>query len=109
MWYYLNMSKEQIKQVIKSAAEKASDMSEVERLLLFGSYLEGSPRPDSDVDVLVEFAPSAKVGFFKIYDVQKSMEKALGRKVDLLTTNQLSRHFRDKVLKQAELIYENER
>jgi len=100
------MSKEQIKQAIRRTVELAPYKLEVKKLSLFGSYLNGIPRENSDVDILVEFVPQAKIGFFKMYDVQKSMEQALSKKVDIVTANQLSKYFRVGVLKQAEVIYE---
>ena len=100
------MSKEQIKQAIKRTLENAPYKMDVKKLSLFGSYLNGIPREDSDVDILVEFVPQARIGFFKMYDVQRNIEQALNKKVDIVTANQLSKYFRASVLKQAEVIYE---
>jgi predicted nucleotidyltransferase len=78
----------------------------VRKLSLFGSVLRADFRPDSDVDVLVEFEPEARIGYFELFDVQQDLAALLGRKVDLLTPGALSRYFRQRVLDTAEVVYE---
>ncbi len=75
----------------------------VRRLALFGSVLTDRFRPDSDVDVLVEFAPGAHAGFLKLATMELELSSVLGRKVDLRTPGELSRYFRDQVLRNAEV------
>lgn len=58
---------------------------QVTEFALFGSVLRDDFRPDSDVDVLVEFAPSAKRTLFHLMEMQDELEALFGRKVDLLT------------------------
>lgn len=77
----------------------------IRRLALFGSVLRDDFRPDSDVDVLVEFEPGHVPGF-TFFGMQEELSRVLGRKVDLHTPNFLSRYFRDKVLNQAEVQYD---
>jgi len=57
----------------------------IRRLELFGSVLRDDFRPDSDVDILVEFEPGAKVGLFALVAMTEELEKMLSRKVDLVT------------------------
>lgn len=80
----------------------------IRRLALFGSVLREDFRPDSDVDVLVEFEPGVRVGWAFI-DLQDELSRILGREVDLNTPGFLSRHMRQRVLDTAEVIYERER
>ncbi len=75
----------------------------VSRLALFGSVLRDDFRPDSDVDVLVEFQPGARAGFLKLAEMELELGAMLGRKVDLRTPGELSRYFRDEVLANAEV------
>lgn len=77
----------------------------IRRLSLFGSVLRPDFRPDSDVDVLVEFAPGHVPGFFGLVDMQEELSVILGRRVDLRTPQDLSRYFRDEVLAGAEVQY----
>jgi predicted nucleotidyltransferase len=78
------------------------------RLSLFGSVLKGTARPDSDIDLLVEFAPGRKPSYFKLAEIESELSTLLlGRRVDLRTAEELSRYFRDDVLREAEMQYES--
>lgn len=78
----------------------------IHRLALFGSVLRDDFGPESDVDVLVEFEPDARVGFFELYDMEQELGRLLGgRKVDLNTSKSLSKYFRDEVMQEAEEQY----
>ncbi len=76
----------------------------IHRLSVFGSALRDDFGSDSDVDVLVEFQKDHIPGF-AFFDMQDELSGLLGRKVDLNTPNFLSRYFRDKVIKSAEVQY----
>jgi uncharacterized protein len=79
----------------------------IRRLSLFGSTLKGTERPDSDVDLLVEFKPSATPSLFTMAEIELELSPLLGgRKVDLRTAGDLSRYFRDDVVRTAEPQYE---
>ncbi len=78
----------------------------IRRLALFGSVLRADFRPDSDVDVLVEFEPGSVPGLFGIARMERELSGLLGgRKVDLRTPGDLSRYFRQSVLEEAEVQY----
>lgn len=76
----------------------------IRRLSLFGSVLRADFRPDSDVDVLVDFRPGHRVGW-EIVGMQQELSELLGRSVDLRTPAELSRYFRDRVLDEAQVQY----
>jgi predicted nucleotidyltransferase len=79
----------------------------IRRLSLFGSTLKGSERPHSDVDLLVEFQPDAKPSLLTMARIEIELSPLLGgRKVDLRTAQDLSRYFRDEVIRAAETQYE---
>src|ERR1700722_7213182 len=79
----------------------------IRRLSLFGSTLKGSNRPDSDVDLLVEFEPHARPSLLTMAQIEIELSRLLGgRKVDLRTAQDLSRYFREEVLRGAETQYE---
>ena len=68
--------------------------------------LLGDVRPDSDVDVLVEFEPGHVPGLIRLAGMELELSTLLGgRKVDLNTPLCLSRFFRDEVLAEAEPLY----
>jgi hypothetical protein len=76
----------------------------IRRMAIFGSALRDDFGPGSDVDVLVEFEPGARVGL-AFFSMQDELSALLGRKVDLNTPGFLSRYFRDSVLREAEDLY----
>lgn len=76
----------------------------IRKLSIFGSALRPDFRPDSDVDVLVEFEPGHTPGL-AFFDMEVELSELLGRKVDLNTPGFLSRFFRDRVLREAEVQY----
>jgi hypothetical protein len=79
----------------------------IRRLSLFGSTLKGTDRRDSDVDLLVEFEPEARPSLLTMARIENELSPLLdGRKVDLRTAKELSRYFRDDVLRTAEVQYE---
>ena len=77
----------------------------IRKLLLFGSVLHGDFRPDSDIDLLVEFNPAHIPGFFKLAHMERELSELMGKKVDLRTPQELSRYFRDEVISEAEVQY----
>ena len=77
----------------------------IRKLSLFGSVLRGDFRPDSDIDVLVEFEPGHAPGW-EFFDMEAELSQILGRKADLNTPGFLSRFFRQRVLAEAEIQYD---
>src|SRR6266581_5252507 len=78
----------------------------IRKLSLFGSVLREDYRPDSDVDVLVEFEPNHGPGFIGLMKMEKEFSLLLGgRKVDLVTEKFLNRRIRNQVLADAEIQY----
>jgi hypothetical protein len=79
----------------------------IRKLALFGLVLRDDFGLDSDVDVLVEFEPGAIIGW-KIVEIEDELSELIGHEADLNTAEDLSRHFRGKVLRSAQVIYERE-
>jgi len=77
----------------------------IRKLALFGSVLREDFGADSDVDVLVEFEPGTRIGLIRFAGLEIELSKLLGRKVDLNTAGCLSRHFRDRAIREAETQY----
>lgn len=77
----------------------------IRKLALYGSVLRDDFGPDSDVDVLVEFAPGERVGLLRLAGMELELSKLVGRRVDLRTPQDLSRYFRQEVLEQADVQY----
>jgi predicted nucleotidyltransferase len=79
----------------------------IRRLALFGSVIRDDFRPDSDIDVLVEFQPDARVGF-ELFRMEEELSELLGgREVEINTPRSLSKYFRNEVLREAEIQYDS--
>lgn len=76
----------------------------IRRLAFFGSVLRDDFRPDSDVDVIVEFEADHVPGL-NFFAMENELSDILGRKVDLNTPGFLSVHFRDRAMAEAEVHY----
>jgi predicted nucleotidyltransferase len=78
----------------------------VRRLALFGSELTGSAGPDSDVDLLVDFDASATPSLLDLAAMESELSAMLGgRRVDLRTAAELSRYFRERIVREAKVQY----
>ena len=99
------MVKAEITARLRSAVEDSAYRDRIKSVALFGSHVRGTAGADSDIDVLIDFDPQAMIGLFEFIEIQEQLSEALGRKVDLLTPQALSKYFRDEVLKEAEPVY----
>ena len=78
----------------------------IHKLSLFGSQLKGTARVDSDIDLLVEFEPDCRTTYLDMARIENELSPLLGgRRVDLRTREELSRHFREEVVRSAEPQY----
>jgi predicted nucleotidyltransferase len=78
---------------------------DVQRLALFGSVLRGDFRPDSDIDVLVVFDPSARVTFLTLGRMKRELSEIFQRPVDLVLQEGLKPAIREVVLSSAQEVY----
>jgi predicted nucleotidyltransferase len=77
----------------------------VRELALFGSAARGEMRPDSDIDLLVEFLPQAEIGLIDYAGLMQDLGGLLGRKVDLVSKRGLKPLIRTSVLGEAQTLY----
>jgi predicted nucleotidyltransferase len=73
----------------------------VKRLYLFGSVVRDDAGTESDIDILVEFDPTAQIGLFALARLQRMLSEMLGRPVDLATTDSLHFALKERILKEA--------
>ena len=81
----------------------------ISRLAVFGSIVRGEATKKSDLDLLIRLKPSnerPKLGLFKLMEIEKDLEKELGREIDLVTEDSLSPYIRPYVEKDKVIIYE---
>ena len=93
-------------EVGKDAIARFCRRRHIVRLAFFGSVLRDDFGPQSDVDVLVDFAPARTPDFFTLHEMEQELSGLLGgREVDILTFKSLNRRIRDEVLRSAEVEY----
>ncbi len=92
--------------VPKNAIQEFCATNRIHRLSLFGSVITERFRPDSDVDMLVEFEPDSGTTYLDLARMERELSDLLGRQVDLRTPMELSRYFRDEVIAGAAVQYE---
>ena len=80
----------------------------IRRLSVFGSAVRNELTPESDIDMLVEYLPDARISYFDMGRHVTDLMEIIGRQVDLCTPNSLSRYFRDDVVAKALPIYARE-
>ncbi|MEM7017162.1 MAG: nucleotidyltransferase family protein [Pseudomonadota bacterium] len=80
--------------------------NKIRRLSLFGSVLRDDFSSESDIDILVEFAPNAGIGLIKLAGLEIELSQLLGRKAEIHTVKGLNPRFKNEVLKLAETQYE---
>ena len=78
----------------------------IKELSLFGSAARGEMRPDSDIDLLVEFLPGANVSLLRHFAAERELSELLCGKVDLVSKRALRESLRGEIIPQARLLYE---
>ena len=94
---HINIPKEKIAEFCRK--------NHIRKLSLFGSVLREDFRPESDVDVLVEFEEGRVPGLITMSGMEIALGEIIGRKADLRTPEDLSRYFRREVVESAEVQY----
>ncbi|MBN1918195.1 MAG: nucleotidyltransferase family protein [Verrucomicrobia bacterium] len=91
------------KDILEALDQNRSRLSAlgVRRIGLFGSYVRGEQRPDSDIDLLVEFQPGRKT-FDSFMELSFFLEDLFQRKVELVTVESLSPHLAPHILSEVE-------
>ncbi len=77
------------------------DRYNVKTVRLFGSVARGQANADSDIDLLVEFEPSARIGLFEFSKLKYELSQLLGCDVDLTTPDALHKKLKADILKEA--------
>lgn len=99
------MSQEDIITKVKEAVESDPNKDYIQSIYLFGSFLHGDAKEDSDVDLL--YKSKKTMGLFKMFATQHHFEQILGRKVDLVERDSVDKYIKKEVLAEAKKIYEN--
>ncbi len=87
-----------IKKLVSSLSKRGA-----KRIRIFGSYARGEQTPKSDIDVLVDF--SERKSLLDFVRIEREVSEEIGKKVDLLTENAISPYLKDRIKKEAEVVY----
>ena len=90
---------DEIKKTLKAHRELLASKYKVKTIGVFGSYVKGTPKRKSDVDILVEFKRT--VDFFEFLDLEEYLEQILGIKVDLVTKQALKPYIGKHILEEV--------
>jgi len=89
----------------KAELETFCRKNHITKMSLFGSALRDELEPGSDIDILVEFDKNHMPGLFDISRMEIELSDVIGRKVDLRTSEDLSKYFREQVVLEAKVQY----
>ncbi|MBI3597509.1 MAG: nucleotidyltransferase family protein [Nitrospirae bacterium] len=99
------MNKIQI-EIPKEKIKEFCKRNQIRKLAFFGSVLRDDFRPDSDVDIVIEFESMAHPSLFDLARMQNELEVLLGRKVDLVEASGLRNPFRRyQILRTQQVVY----
>lgn len=95
----------QIQRRVTNAIKSDPYKNHIKSVALFGSFLHGNAKHDSDIDLLFEM--NKTLSLFQIIEIQERLSKQLGREVDFIERDSLDKYIKDDVLAEAKTIYEN--
>jgi predicted nucleotidyltransferase len=93
---------EDIKRILLRNKAELRKRFKVKTIGVFGSYVRGEQKRQSDVDLLVEF--EEPVGLFEFMDLEMYLTDLLGVKVDLVSKKALKPHIGERILKEVAMI-----
>ena len=93
------MSKEEIFEKIARLLKNQG----VRKVAVFGSYVRGEEKPESDIDIIVEF--SERKSLLELVKIERELSEVLGIKVDLLTEKSISPYLIDTIKREMKVIY----
>lgn len=94
---------EEIEKILEVHKEELRRRYGIKELVIFGSYVRGEERKDSDLDLLAEFEERAKIGLLEFIKVESQLSDLLGVKVELVEKSALKPRIGRRILK--EVIY----
>lgn len=96
-----NKSVDEIKRLLKKHESELKEKYGVKKIGVFGSYVRGEQKKDSDIDILVEFYPHAEMDLIKFVELEEYLSDLLGVKVDLVMKSALKPRIGKRILKEV--------
>ncbi|MCL6560683.1 MAG: nucleotidyltransferase domain-containing protein [Firmicutes bacterium] len=90
--------------MIKEVAVPILRRHGVAKASIFGSYAKGNYDKDSDIDILIEYAPGVRKSLFARIKLINELKKALQKDVDVVTEASLSHHFKEEVMRERRVL-----
>ena len=90
---------EEIKEIIRSHKEELEERHRVKSIAIFGSYVRGEEKEESDIDLLVEF--NGPVSLLHMVSVENYLSDLLGMKVDLVPRKNIREELKETIIKEA--------
>ena len=97
----MNKSLDEIKKILKEHEKELKEKYGIEEIGVFGSYLRGEAKKGSDVDILVEFKPQAKISLLDFVELENYLGDLLGVKVDLVEKSALKPRIGKQILNEV--------
>ncbi len=94
-------------EIEKNVLDNYCKKNGIKKISLYGSYLKNTYNKESDVDLLVEFEDDTEYGLLDVARIERELTNMIGKKVDLRTPEELSKYFRENIIKEAEVKYES--
>ena len=95
----MEKSLNEIKEIIKQHKREIKEKYGVKEIGIFGSFVRGEAKEDSDVDILVEF--EKPIGLFKFLELEEYLSNLIGRKVDLVSKKALKPYIGKHILEEV--------
>ena len=98
----MKKSLDRIKEILKKHEKELKEKYGIKEIGIFGSYLRGEAKEESDLDILVEFEKT--IGFFKFLELEEYLSNLIGIKVDLVSKKALKPHIGKYILKEVVIV-----
>ena len=101
-----NIPKPLRKEGLKDKIPKICEENDVVFMALFGSFVRGEQRENSDIDIAIKYRPDAKKSLFDVVHLEDELGKIFGRRVDLGELEGINKHVKKHVKKEMVVLYE---
>ena len=98
----MRKSLDEIKEIIKKHKKELKREYGVKKIGVFGSFVRGEAKGESDIDILVEF--EKPIGFFKFLELEEYLSDLIGEKVDLVSKKALKPHMGRYILEEVVMV-----
>lgn len=97
----MKKSLDEIKEIIGKHKEELNEKYGIKEIGIFGSYLRGKTKEESDLDILVEFKPDAEISLLEFVELENYLSDLLGVKVDLVEKSALKPRIGKQILSEV--------